>query len=130
MAHNYTPYATVRVLSVRIAVPAGAPEADVADLMVSMLSGAIADKKPLVLDWGYIESIEASPVITLGPDPQEGDAVTQPSLGCPYCGGHDLVTIGEWEAVSKDDPTNRCTLTEKQCENCDDHLAFWVDERF
>jgi hypothetical protein len=44
---------------------------------------------------------------------------------CPFCGGTDITTyMVEWSAFSKEDPQNRATLHEHQCNTCDG-CSFW-----
>jgi hypothetical protein len=44
---------------------------------------------------------------------------------CPFCGGHDITEIVEWEAHSLEEHGNAAVLTEWQCFDCDNR-SFWV----
>ena len=48
-----------------------------------------------------------------------------PAKYCPRCGGQQLTSFGEWDANSREDRDNTCTLTEYQCVGCKG-ASFWM----
>lgn len=70
--HAVMPAQQVRILTIQIAVAAGANPDSVADEMSALLSeNGICSETSHILDWRYLT--EYQPTVTAGDDPEEGE---------------------------------------------------------
>jgi hypothetical protein len=82
---NYTPHQAARIVTIQVAVSAATGIDEIADCFTGILTDAMCDTDTLVLDWQYLTPLEESPVVTLGADPDEGDAFRALADDVPAC---------------------------------------------
>lgn len=77
--HAVMPAQQVRILTIQIAVAAGADPDSVADEMSALLSeNGICSETSHILDWRYLT--EYQPTVTAGDDPEEGEVFGLPDF--------------------------------------------------
>jgi hypothetical protein len=72
--HKIKPNQRVRIITIKIAVPASTAVCQVADEISTLLSEfGIGNPESCILDWEYKKTIEKSKIVKSGKNPQEND---------------------------------------------------------